>query len=390
MIIINCATAPRSSRQYGLQQLLSTRACGGSGRCNGTAGVPTGTAGDTEMFAPRSLAPAAPNSIMPTKNTRSYGAAAIEAHAEATGRVDLLPPRRTPPRLAEAVRGCACRGDNGYVHLSCLVRHAQSAVGRRSARQPDSGAVYSGTQLIHWFLNAACANKITTAPSRLRSAGGPGRLVHSWSDWAWARTFAMENLRTATCRTEPEVALTIVEILLARRIDIGDVLLERRDIGAGHGHLRGLAVTVSRARATRRVSSRCSARFGQHWLPLRGARELRRSHRSCMLTLERGTCDSSISEAIELTRELIPLALSTVPTAPSRTSSAILALALCSLPRLSLDSMIEGGDVLMDVIRVSARAAGPEHPDVPGQYRDLSIRAYLEARGTRWWRKAPR
>ena len=91
---------------------------------------------------------------------------------------------------------------------------------------------------------------------------------------------------------------------------------------------------------------------------------------------------SSISEAIELTRELIPLALEEYGEHGSITNKLrhILAIALCSLPRLSLDSMIEGEAIFSDVVRVSARALGPEHPDVPSQYRRLAgIRAYLEA-----------
>ena len=67
---------------------------------------------------------------------------------------------------------------------------------------------------------------------------------------------------------------------------------------------------------------------------------------------------SSISEAIELTRELIPLALEEYGPHGAVTNKLrhILALALCSLPRLSLDSMIEGEAILKAVIRVSARA----------------------------------
>ena len=82
-------------------------------------------------------------------------------------------------------------------------------------------------------------------------------------------------------------------------------------------------------------------------------------------------------------RELIPLAREEYgPDAPiTNKLRHILAIALCSLrPRVSLDSMIEGEAIFSDVVRVSARALGPEHPSVPGLRRRLAgIRAYLEA-----------
>ena len=50
------------------------------------------------------------------------------------------------------VRGCACRGDNGYAHLSCLVRHAQHA-GERAVR----GA--GGPGFVRWILCGVCEQK---------------------------------------------------------------------------------------------------------------------------------------------------------------------------------------------------------------------------------------
>ena len=55
--------------------------------------------------------------------------------------------------------------------------------------------------------------------------------------------------------------------------------------------------------------------------------------------------------------------------------------------------MIEGEAILTDVVRVSARALGPEHPSVPGLHRRLAgVRAYLAA--ARYqdekWREMPR
>ena len=64
----------------------------------------------------------------------------------------------------------------------------------------------------------------------------------------------MENLGTALYRTEPEVALAIVEILLARRIDIGDVLLEGGTLAQDMCHLRGLIAGCLSKLGRRRVS----------------------------------------------------------------------------------------------------------------------------------------
>ena len=51
-------------------------------------------------------------------------AAAIEACAEATaGRTCYICMEDGAESGEGLVRGCACRGDSGFVHLSCLARH---------------------------------------------------------------------------------------------------------------------------------------------------------------------------------------------------------------------------------------------------------------------------
>ena len=321
-------------------------------------------------------------------------AAAIEAHAEATAGQTCYICMADAAESAEGlVRGCACRGDNGYVHLSCLVRHAQSAVEAAIARQPGVEVPYIAPQLIHWFKCRLCEQNYHGTVA-IALGWGSWKTYCSWSDWAWARTFAMENLGTALYRTEPKVALAIVEILLARRIDIGDVLLEGGTLAQDMCHLRGL---IAGCLSKLGRHAECLALQREIWAACPRFGELVNYGAAIDLacSLLRDDASSSISEAIELTRELIPLALEEYGPHGAVTNKLrhILALALCSLPRLSLDSMIEGEAILTDVIRVSARALGPEHPDVPGQYRRLAgIRAYLEAARYQGeeWRKGAR
>ncbi len=175
---------------------------------------------------------------------------------------------------------------------------------------------------------------------------------------------------------------------------IGDVLLGGATLAQDMCHLRGL---IAGCLSKLGRHAECLALQREIWAACPRFGELVNYGAAIDLacSLLRDDASSSISEAIELTRELIPLALEEYGPHGAVTNKLrhILAIALCSLPRLSLDSMIEGEAILTDVIRVSARALGPEHPDVPGQYRRLAgIRAYLEAARYQGeeWRKGAR
>ena len=290
------------------------------------------------------------------------------------------------------VRGCACRGDNGYVHLSCLVRHARVAVEAAIARQPGVEVPYIAPQTQHWWACRLCEQHYYGAVA-IALGWGAWKTYCSWPEVQWARTFAMENLGRSLQKTEPEVALAIFEIILARRIDIGDVVLEGATLAQDVCYFRGLIAN-------------CLSKLGRHDECLALRREVWAESRRVGVLVNYGAaidlgCSlleddpmSSISEAIELTRELIPLALEEYgPQAPiTNKLRHILAIALCSLPRLSLDSMIEGEAILAGVVRQADRALGPEHPDVPGLHRRLAgIRAYLEAaryQGEEWRKRA--
>ena len=331
-------------------------------------------------------------------------AAAIEACAEATeGQTCYICMEDGAESGEGLVRGCACRGDNGYVHLSCLVRHARVAVEASIARQPGVEVPFIANETQHWFACRLCKQHYHGAVA-VALGWGSWKTYCGWSDWDWARQFALENVAISLQDSEPAEALAIFEILLARRIDIGDGPTASGKPGGPSlaqdmGYFRGLIAD-------------CLSKLGRHDECLAARREIWAASRhigrrgdselvnygaaidlGCSL-LEDDPM-SSISEAIELTRELIPLALEEYGPHGSITNKLrhILAIALCSLPRLSLDSMIEGEAILTDVVRVSARALGPEHPDTPDLYRRLAgVRAYLEAARYQGetWRKGAR
>ena len=292
------------------------------------------------------------------------------------------------------VRGCACRGDSGFVHLSCLARHARVAVEAAIARQPGVERPYIAPQVIQYFKCRLCEQHYYGAVA-IALGWGAWKTYCSWPEEQWARTFAMENLGISLNDqdSDPEVALAIFEIILARRIDIGDVVLEGATLAQDVCYFRGLIAN-------------CLSKLGRHDECLALRREVWAESRRVGVLVNYGAaidlgCSlleddpmSSISEAIELTRELIPLALEEYGDHGSITNKLrhILAIALCSLPRLSLDSMIEGEAILAGVVRQADRALGPEHPDVPGLHRRLAgIRAYLEAaryQGEEWRKRA--
>ena len=309
-------------------------------------------------------------------------AAAIEAYAEATAGQTCYICMEDGTESGEGlVRGCACRGDNGYVHLSCLVRHARVSVEAAIARQPGVEVPFIAPQTQHWWLCRLCEQHYHGAVA-IALGWGSWKTYCSWPEEQWARTFAMENLGRSLQKTEPEVALAIFERILARRIDIGDVVLEGAPLAQDMCYFRGL-ISGCLSKLGRR--DECLAARREIWATCRRLGELVNYGAAIDLghSLLQDDTSSSISEAIELTRELIPLAREEYgPDAPiTNKLRHILAIALCNLrPRLSLDSMIEGEAILTDVVRVSARALGPEHPWVPGLHRRLAgIRAYLEA-----------
>ena len=322
-------------------------------------------------------------------------ATAIEACAEATAGQTCYICMEDGAESGEGlVRGCACRGDSGFVHLSCLARHAQVAVEAAIARQPGVERPYIAPQVIQYFKCRLCEQHYYGAVA-IALGWGAWKTYCSWPEEQWARTFAMENLGISLNDqdSDPAVALAIFEIILARRIDVGDVVLEGATLAQDVCYFRGL---IANCLSKLGRHDECLALRREVWAESRRVGELVNYGAAIDLgcSLLEDDPMSSISEAIELTRELIPLALEEYGDHGSITSKLrhILAIALCSLPRLSLDSMIEGEAILAGVVRHADRALGPEHPDVPGLHRRLAgIRAYLEAaryQGEEWRKRA--
>ena len=306
-------------------------------------------------------------------------AAAIEAHAEATAGQTCYICMADAAESAEGlVRGCACRGDNGYVHLSCLVRHAQSAVEAAIARQPGVEVPFIANETQHWFACRLCKQHYHGAVA-VALGWGSWKTYCGWPDEQFARTFAMENVAISLQDTEPDVALAIFEILLARRIDLGDVVLEGSSLAEDARYFRGLIAD-------------CLYSLDRHTECLAVRREIWAAYRDgpetivdfdAAINLGFSLFKEHAEECVELMRELIPSARAEF--GPGHVIESrlhhILALALCNvLPRTPLDNYSEGVAILTDVVRDVGRALGPEHPQTAVVQEQLALtRAWLNA-----------
>merc|ERR1711938_441606 len=98
------------------------------------------------------------------------------------------------------VRGCSCRGENGFAHVSCLARQAQVAVERRS-----------GPRFLRWYTCGLCEQKYH----------GDVACALGWACWKTylgrpevdeLRRMGMEQLGNGLSRAEHyEDALSVME-----------------------------------------------------------------------------------------------------------------------------------------------------------------------------------
>ena len=323
-------------------------------------------------------------------------AAAIEACAESTAGHTCYICMADGSESGEGlVRGCACRGGNGYVHMSCLVRYAQAAVEASIARQPGVEVPFIHPHEQHWYACRLCEQQYHGAVAVALGWGG-WKTYCGWGDWNWASQFALENLGQSLSESEPEEALAIFEILLARRIDIGDGLTASGpgcpSLATDMRYFRGL---IADCLFSLERHAECLVVRREIWAACSDGPETSRDF-GAAIKLGYSLFKEHPEECVELMRELIPLARAEPDVPPSivRRLRHILAMALCNTPRMTpLDNFTEGVALLTEVVREAARVFGPEHPDTPNLQLQVKVaRAYLNA--CRYqdekWREMPR
>ena len=168
------------------------------------AGVPTGTAGDTRNVCSEIARAGGAEQHHADQKYAEATAAAIEAHAEATaGHTCYICMADAAESDEGLVRGVRAAATMVGVHLSCLVRHAQSAVEAAIARQPGVEVPPIANETQHWFKCRLCEQHYHGAVA-IALGWGSWKTYCSWSDWAWARQFAMENVGISHTGLNPQ------------------------------------------------------------------------------------------------------------------------------------------------------------------------------------------
>ena len=266
------------------------------------------------------------------------------------------------------VRGCACRGDNGYAHLSCLAGHAQHA-GERALR----GA--GGPGFARWRTCGLCEQKYH----------GVVCCALGWACWETymgrpetdpARVIAMGLLGNALHYAgRNEDALTIKEAHLSTLRRLGE---SENNILACQGKLANTYDLLGRHEEALRIERDVHA----GWLRLYGEedeRTLSAGYNYVVTLIE----EERFEEAKLLLRRVMPLALRVLGDS-SELRLRIrwrYARVLYKDPAATLDDLREAVTAIDDLVRDSRRVVGGAHPLHGSLERDLArARAALRAR----------
>ena len=265
------------------------------------------------------------------------------------------------------VRGCACRGDNGYAHLSCLARGAQAAVQR-------------GVQNRGWTRWHTCGQCKQQYHGVVRCALG-------WACWKTyvgrpevdclrksAITMLGSGLQAAS-HNEEALSVKEAEVSMARRIGArAEVLL------AVQGNLACTYQKLGRNEQALNMfrdvySGRLRLKGEEHKKTLSAANNYALS----LLKAKR------FADIKSLLRKMIPVAQRVLGESNDLTPKmrGCYAMALYRDPDATLDDLREAVSTVEDAERIARRVFGGAHPFMTGFEKAVRVsRAALGARET--------
>ena len=258
------------------------------------------------------------------------------------------------------VRMCACRGGNGFVHVSCLARQAHVAVVEAERRRYDDNAF--AVSWGRWFTCRLCE----------QNYHGVVRCALGWAcwktyvgrpEWDWARKGAMTQLANGLGEAEHhEDALAVHEAAFSMQRRIGAhpklILISQNHLANSYARL-GQSDEVLRMR--RDVYSghlRLDGEDNYHTL------QAAYNYASSLIELA-GKNQTSCEEARSLIRKVIPISRRVLGEDHHLTLHLrkLYAFALYDDPSSTLDDYREAVATLEDVVPIARRVFGGAHPN---------------------------
>ncbi len=263
------------------------------------------------------------------------------------------------------IRGCACRGDNGFAHVSCLARGAQAAVERDAytafARWATCGLCeqqYHGVVLC--ALGWACWKTYVDRPEGDR-----------------ARCLAMTLLGNGLGEAEnyeDAVSVQEAELSMMRRIGApeNDILTVQGNLANTYGALERFEDALPMHRDV--YSGRLNLHGENNVETIREAL----NYAASLNSLER------FQEAKSLLRKWMPVARRVLGEGSENTLKMrwSYARALYQYAGATLDDIREAVMTLEETTRIARQVLGGAHPltvDIEDQLRDAELQAYLRA-----------
>ena len=257
------------------------------------------------------------------------------------------------------VRMCACRGGNGFAHVSCLARQAHVAVVEAERRRYDDDAF--AVSWGRWFTCRLCE----------QNYHGVVRCALGWAcwktylgrpEWDWARKGAMTQLANGLTEAEHhEDAMAVLEAVLSMQRRIGAhpklILISQNHLANSYARL-GRSDEVLRMR--RDVYSghlRLNGEDNYHTLQAA-------YNYACSLIELAGKNQTSCEEARSLIRTAIPISRRVLGEDHHLTLQLrkLYAFALYDDPSSTLDDYREAVATLEDVVPIARRVFGGAHP----------------------------
>jgi len=263
------------------------------------------------------------------------------------------------------VRMCACRGAEGFAHVSCLARGAQAAV----ERDADTGWA-------RWYACGLCE----------QDYHGVVRCALGWACWKTyvdrpemdeVRCFAMTQLGnglSAADHDEDALSVNEAELSTLRRIGAPEeaILVVRSNLACTYQSLERLEEALSMQRDV--YSGRLKLHGENNVETIREAL----NYASSLISLER------FQEAKSLLRKTMPVARRVLGEGNDATLKMrwSYARALYENPGATLDDIREAVMTLEETTRIARQVLGGAHPltvDIEYQLRDAELRAALRA-----------